>query len=194
MNKKTILLAALFSIVSANAFAKPTPIDTKKSVINWVGKKVTGKHNGRVWLKTGSVDLDKNTIKGGDFVIDMASIKVDDLKDPDYNGKLTGHLKSDDFFGVAAHPTSTFKITSVKPLKKDGNTHEITGDLTIKNITKSVSFPAKVDIKGNKATAKGTLKVDRTLFDVKYGSGKFFDNLGDKMINDEFEIELDIKT
>lgn len=189
--KFRILFATL--LFSGVAFAKPVNVDTKKSVINWVGKKVTGQHNGRLWLKSGSVDMDKNNIKGGTFVIDMTSIKDDDLKDPEYNAKLTGHLKSDDFFGVQKYPTSTFKITSVKPISS-GGTHEITGDLTIKGITKSISFPAQVDIKGAKATAKGKIKVDRTQFDVKYGSGKFFENLGDKMINDEFELELDLTT
>ena len=193
MNKKVMLTAMLFTL-STSAFAKTENLDVKRSVLNWTGSKVTGKHNGRVWLKSGKVDLEKNSLKGGEFVIDMSSIKNDDLKDPSYNAKLVGHLKSDDFFGVASHPTSTFKITSVKPLNKDGNTHEITGDLTIKDITKSITFPAKVDVKGNKASAKGKLKVDRTQFDVKYGSGKFFENLGDKMINDEFEIELDLRT
>jgi polyisoprenoid-binding protein YceI len=192
--KKVILTAALFTLTSVNAFAKTHNVDVKNSVLNWTGTKVTGKHHGRVWLKSGKVEIDKADIKGGEFVMDMSSIKVDDIKDPEYNGKLTGHLKSDDFFGVTNHPTSTFKITSVRPLNKDGYTHEITGNLTIKNITKPVSFPAKVLVKGDKATAKGKLVVDRTDFDVKYGSGKFFENMGDKMIHDNFEIELDLKT
>src|SRR5688572_29932417 len=123
MKTKVILASIAFAMVSVGAHAKPTSIDTKKSLINWVGKKVTGQHNGRVWFKAGQVDIDKNLLKGGNFEIDMSSIKVDDLKDPEYNAKLTGHLKSDDFFGVDKHPTSKFKITSVKAVNKNGNTH-----------------------------------------------------------------------
>jgi polyisoprenoid-binding protein YceI len=158
-----------------------------------LGKKVTGQHNGTVALKSGKVDLDGKTLKGGKFEIDMNSIVVEDLKDPTYNAKLTGHLKSDDFFGVAKFPTSTFVITSVKPVKNEKDaTHEITGDLTIKGITQPVTFPAKVEFKDGEAHAKGKAMVDRTKYNIRYGSGKFFENLGDKMISDNFEMDLDL--
>lgn len=180
---------------NASAEAKTVALDPAASTINWVGKKVTGQHHGTVNLKAGEVELANNTIKGGNFEIDMNSIKDIDLTDEGYNKKLITHLKSDDFFGVEKYPTSTFKITSVKSLAgvKDANT-QITGDLTIKGTTESISFPAQVEVNGEKATAKANLKVDRTKHNVRYGSGKFFQNLGDKMINDEFELALDLKT
>ncbi|HUP57575.1 MAG TPA: YceI family protein, partial [Bdellovibrionota bacterium] len=97
------------------------------------------------------------------------------------------------FFGVDKHPVSTFEITSVKPLAGSPEaTHEIAGKLTIKGHTEEVTFPAKVSVEDKKATAHGKVKVDRTKYNIRYGSGKFFDNLGDKMINDDFEIELDL--
>lgn len=193
-------LVAILPLMAAPALAKTQTlaVDPAGSAVKWTGKKVTGAHNGTVSLKSGQVELENNKLKGGNFEIDMTSIKVEDLKDPEYNGKLTGHLRSDDFFGVDKHPTSTFKITSVKELKKGTKgvkdaTHEIAGDLTIKGVTQPVVFPAKISVKGDQATATGKLMVDRTKYNIRYGSGKFFENLGDKMINDEFEIELDLK-
>ncbi len=194
---KTLMTTALIltAFAGATALAKPVDLDSAGSSLKWTGKKVTGQHTGTVALKSGNVDLDKNAIKGGEFEIDMASIKDSDITSEKDNAKLVGHLKSDDFFGVEKNPTAKFKITSVKELKgqKDA-THEVTGDLTIKGKTAPVTFPAKIEIKGDKATAKGTVTVDRTKYDVKYGSGKFFENLGDKMINDNFELALDLKT
>lgn len=194
MGKSTFVAMILASsFVSATAMAQSLNIDTTKSAVRWVGKKVSGQHNGTVGLKSGSVELDGGNIKGGEFEIDMAKIVVEDLKDAEYNKKLTDHLKSDDFFGVDKHQTAKFKITSVKPLKTKEATHEITGDLTIKGATHPVAFPALVKVNKDSASAKAKLKVDRTKYGVKYGSGKFFDNLGDKMINDDFEIELDLQ-
>jgi len=194
-NKIALSLLTVLSLTGAMSFAKNFPVDTSQSKVRWLGKKVSGQHNGTVNVKSGTVDLKGNNLKGGNFEIDMPSIVVEDIKDAEFNGKLTGHLKSDDFFSVEKFPTSTFKITSVKPLKskKDG-THEITGDLTIKGITHPVTFPATVEVKNGVAKAKGKATVDRIKYNIRYGSGQFFKNLGDKMIDDQFQIELDIQS
>ena len=190
-----ILLTSL-SLVTATAtpaLSKTVSLDPVQSKIHWVGKKVTGQHEGSVTLKAGQIEIDGKNVKGGQFEIDMTSIKNDDLKDAAYNTKLTNHLKSDDFFGVEKHPTSTFTITSVKPLKNRADaTHEITGNLSIKGVTQPVTFPAKIDVSGGKAHAEGKVTIDRTKYNIRYGSGKFFENLGDKMINDTFELNLDL--
>jgi polyisoprenoid-binding protein YceI len=180
---------------AAPAAAKAAELDTTKSTVKWLGKKVTGQHDGTIAVKGGAIEVDKNTVKGGTIEIDMTSIKVLDIKETEYNKKLNDHLNSDDFFSVAKHPVSTLKIKEAKELKgnKDA-THEIKADLTIKGITHPVTFPAKVDVKDGKASAKGKITVDRTLFEIKYGSGKFFQNLGDKMINDTFELDFDVTT
>jgi polyisoprenoid-binding protein YceI len=194
---KTLFTSALLltAMTASLALAKPVELDTAASSAKWLGKKVTGQHNGTVALKSGTVDLEKGAVKGGEFEIDMATIKNEDIKDEKNNTKLVGHLKSDDFFGVEKHPTAKFKIKSVKELKGNKEaTHEVTGDLTIKGKTETVTFPAQIDVKGEKATAKAKIVVDRTKFDVRYGSGKFFENLGDKMINDNFDFEVDLKT
>jgi polyisoprenoid-binding protein YceI len=191
---KTLFTTVLI-LTASMALAKPVELDTTASSAKWLGKKVTGQHNGTVNLKSGTVDIEKGAVKGGEFEIDMASIKDSDITDEKNNAKLVGHLKSDDFFGVEKNPTAKFKIKSVKELKgnKEANS-EVTGDLTVKGKTETITFPAQIDVKGDKATAKAKIVVDRTKFDVRYGSGKFFENLGDKMINDNFDLEVDLKT
>jgi polyisoprenoid-binding protein YceI len=125
----------------------------------------------------------------------MTTLANTDLTDASYNAKLVGHLKSDDFFGVEKNPTSTFKITKVEPIanaKAGEANYTITGDLTIKGKTHPATFPAVVTVNGNNATAKATATVDRAKYDIRYGSKSFFDNLGDKVINDEFTLAINI--
>jgi polyisoprenoid-binding protein YceI len=130
--------------------------------------------------------FDESALTGGEFVVDMSSLAATDLEGENKQ-KLEGHLKSDDFFGVAEHATSTLVFTDIKA--KGKNSYEVTGDLTIKGITKPVTFD--VSVYGNKATA--SLKIDRAQYNVRYGSGSFFDNLGDKTIYDEFDLIVDLE-
>ena len=188
------LIAALSWALPLMASAVQTlKLDADQSVLNWTGTKVTGKHQGTLKLKSGSLQLDHGQIKGGAFDIDMTSLVDTDLKDPDYKTKLETHLRSEDFFSVAKNPLAIFKITSVKPIANAAAgqpNQEITGDLTIKGITHPVTFPAIVTLGKVKAEATGTVKIDRTKYDIRYGSGKFFQGLGDKLINDDFTIDL----
>jgi polyisoprenoid-binding protein YceI len=191
----SVLSIALFSmaVFAGNPEKKQAAVDTKSSKMEWIAEKVTGKHWGTVNIKSGTVELEGDQLVGGNFEIDMTSIKVDDIEDKDTNAKLKGHLMSDDFFSVEKHNTSKFVITKVKQKEgKNGNNYEITGDLTIKGITKSLTFPARISMKDNKFKAYASLDVDRTEWDVRYGSGSFFDDLGDRTIYDEFNIKLDI--
>ncbi len=169
-------------------------IDTGKSSVKWVGGKVTGaKHDGSVMLKSGSVTVKNNMITSGQFEIDMNSITNDDLKgSPDDMNKLVGHLKSDDFFNVAAHPTASFKLTSVKPVAGKPNTFDVGGTLTLKGATEKVQFPAEITMTETEAKATAQLEIDRTKWGLKYGSGKFFKGLGDKVINDQIKFELNL--
>ncbi|GAB3820409.1 YceI family protein [Pontibacter rugosus] len=181
--------------VAAPAKARAYNVDVAKSDIKWHAKKVTGEHMGNIALQSGQMLVEGNKVVGGTFVIDMNAMTCSDIKDAEYNGKLIGHLKSDDFFSVEKNPTATFKITSVKSnagaaAGKPNAT--VTGDLTIKGITKPVSFPATVAVKNGIATAKGDVTIDRSKFDIRYGSKSFFDNLGDKAINDEFVVSLNV--
>ncbi|MDC8004427.1 YceI family protein [Aureisphaera galaxeae] len=187
--KKTlkIVLVALIA-TSFTAFTPPVvkKMKVKESSITWIGRKVTGKHTGTINLKEGYLEMDNDRIVGGEFVIDMTSLQVTDLKAGKGKEKLEGHLSSDDFFGVANHPTATLVIAGSS---KTGNTYAVEGSITIKGVTKPISF--KMDMNGNNATAK--VSIDRTKFGIKYGSGSFFDNLGNKAIKDLFDLAVDLQ-
>ena len=198
MKKMTVVLLALAVLMLSGFTVAQTKysVNTEKSNLEWLGEKVTGKHNGTIALKSGSLMVDGESITGS-FVVDMTSLKNSDLPvDGDYNqAKLEGHLKSDDFFGVANHPTATFKITKVLPYKaREGQkaNHKVSGELTIKGTTHPISFPAFIEFSDNGFTATGTATVDRSKYNVKYGSGSFFSGLGDKLIYDDFYLTLNI--
>lgn len=183
----TILFTLAFTAFS---FApKMATVNTSESTITWTAKKVTGQHHGKVPITSATLDYQNNRILGGTFEMDMISLTVEDLTDADMNKKLTDHLKSDDFFSVEKHNKSNFKITEAKT--SNGKDYQLTGDLTIKNITKPVTFPATVEVNGGKITATGKLTFDRTDYDIKFRSGSYFENLADKLIYDE--VELDVK-
>ena len=189
--KKTLLSLALTLTFGAFALANPVEdekkeVNAEKSSVSWKAYKVTGSHYGTVALKSGALMFDGEKLTGGEFTVDMTSINTTDLEGESKN-ELDGHLKSADFFGVEKHPTSTLVFTEVSASGK--NSYQVTGDLTIKGITKPVTFD--VSVYGSKATA--TLKVDRAEYDVRYGSGSFFDNLGDKTIYDEFDLVVDLE-
>lgn len=188
-------LGALMAAPKKTAAGTLYTVDAGASTLKWLGKKVTGQHHGTVKIKDGSVEVAGGAVTGGRFTIDLATIADEDLTDPSYNAKLVGHLKSPDWFNVAKYPTSTFVITKVEPLTDGahGATHTITGNLTIKDITHPLSFPAKITINGDTVAAEAAgVVVDRTLWDLRYGSGKFFQNLGDKVINDDFWLDISL--
>jgi polyisoprenoid-binding protein YceI len=195
--KNIVLLLAILGLTSLS-FTNPADltgamdIDKEKSQIVWRGYKVTGKHHGTVGIESGSLNFEEGVLTGGTFEIDMASIAVKDIEG-EWAGKLEGHLKSDDFFGVANYPTAKFVITKVYPKGTPGD-YKITGALTIKETTKEIKFYATVKEEGETATATANITIDRTDFDVRYGSGNFFENLGDKTIYDEFDLEISLVT
>ena len=165
-------------------------VDTAQSTIEWKGYKVTGKHNGTVKVQSGSLDFDGEELVGGNFVIDMSSITVLDLQG-EYKAKLEGHLKSEDFFGVEQHPTASFVINKVISRGAPGD-YRIEGDLTIKETTKPIKFNARIEEEGGQRVAVADITLDRAEYNVRYGSGSFFDNLGDKTIYDEFDLTVNL--
>ena len=175
-----LLLAFATTLWSQSSIVK---INTEKSNIHWLAKKVTGQHDGYISLTNGSLEMDGGQLTGGSFEVDMTSINVADLTG-EYKAKLEGHLKSDDFFGIETFPVSNLTFTEVNQKMK--NHYEITADLTIKGITAPVTF--EMHFEGNQASTK--FMVDRAKYNVRYGSNSFFDNLGDKAIYDEFQLEV----
>jgi polyisoprenoid-binding protein YceI len=182
----SLVLAVVLSSVAFTTIAEKKEVKTAESKVTWKGYKVTGSHEGIINLKNGFLTFEADKLTGGEFIVDMTSLSSTDLEG-EYKDKLDGHLKSDDFFGVAKHPTSKLVFTSVKATGK--NKYEINGDLTIKGKTNPVTFD--LSVYGSKAT--GALKIDRSNYDVRYGSGSFFDNLGDKTIYDEFDLVVDLQ-
>lgn len=170
----------------ANAFK----VDTKKSKVVWYGAKVASSHNGMLKIKKGNLDFKGNDLVGGTFVFDMNSISVTDIENPKYNKKLVGHLKSDDFFSTTKHKTATLKITDTQFGK--GGVWNVTGDLTIKGITKPVSFDANVTKSKKGVVAKANIVFNRLTYKIKYNSGSFFKNLGDKLIKDNVRVNVDL--
>lgn len=168
--------------------------DVAQTKVEFVGTKPVGKHHGVVMIKEGSLALEEGTIKGGKFVFDLNTLYTDDM-DSTGNAKLTSHLLSPDFFDVANHPTATFEITSVtagvdssikEVIMKDA-THTITGNLTLKGVSKSISFPAKVMLADGSATADANFNIDRTQWGLSYGNDK---SLKDKFISPIVNIGL----
>lgn len=192
MKRNGLFIAVIFAFLAMAFTARTTEykVDAKQSKVVWLGKKVTGEHTGAINIADGKLLSDGKTISGGSFNIDMASMTCTDLADAGYNEKFVGHLKSDDFFSTAKFPKSTFVITKVTSTGKDQ--YNVKGNLTIKGITKELEFPATITTAGNQIKAKAKIVVNRTLYDIKYGSGSFFDNLGDKAINDDFELNVDL--
>lgn len=185
----SLLITGMTTTIAVNA--QKFSADTQKSTVKWIGEKVTGEHFGNIDLKSGDLTVENGKISSAAIVMDMTSINVKDLEG-EYADKLQGHLKSPDFFNVADFNTSTFALTDFKEKKSANGNYEITGTLTIKGITHSISFPAQVDITGNQVVAKADLTFDRTKYEIRYNSGSFFDDLGDYMIYDDVKISFEL--
>ena len=164
---------------------KKFKIVSTQSNIDWVGKKVTGAHNGTIAVKEGELILNDGKLAGGKFVIDTTSIKILDITDPATNAQFFGHLASDDFFSTEKYPEATLEITSVS-----GN--HVEGNLTIKGITHPAGFDVAVNVNGDQLTATGKLVIDRTKYAMKFRSGNFFMNLGDTLIYNDFELNVSV--
>jgi polyisoprenoid-binding protein YceI len=184
--KRTLLFLAISVLFLVNVGAQNKLIaDTSKTQLLWLGEKVTGQHTGTIKLQSGWLTWQDNKIVSGEFDINMAS-----LKESEDNKMLQGHLRSDDFFGVAKYPVATLVITGSTPFDK--GTGVVSGSLTIKGITNPIEFKAVMQKKDEGTWFFANITVDRTKYNIRYGSGSFFDNLGDKTIYDEFKLKVNL--
>ncbi len=171
-------------------------VDINSSTLEWEGTKVTGSgHNGTIELKSGEIYMVDDQPVGGNFIIDMNGISVLDIEDPESNARLKGHLESDDFFSVATFPEATFQMANIKPIEgaAEGEAnYTINGNLTIKEITHGISFPARISVSGDQVSAFADFDFDRAKYDVRFGSGSFFDDLGDNMIRDNVNLKVNL--
>ena len=183
---KIILVIFVVSISICDMYK----IDTDKSKIYWIGRKITGEHNGTINIKDGYVNINEGSITSGEFQIDMNSIAVLDMSEK-YNKKLESHLKDPDFFDVDLFPVSSFTINDSYDFFIIDNI-VFKGDLKIKDIVVEKSIPATISVNDSIAEAIGVIDVDRTLFGITYGSSSFFDNLADRAINNNFTLKFKI--
>lgn len=184
--KKLGLVFVLVIAASVAVFAQKKEVIKEVSEVKWTGKKIGGSHNGEIKLKSGYFEFKNGQIVGGEVAIDMNTITNTDLENEEFNQKLVSHLKSDDFFGTDKYPTSTFVVHKATKFKAGKTT--VSGILKIKDNREEISF--EVVKKGEKYLAK--IEIDRSKFNVRYGSNSFFDNLGDKAINDIFTLDISL--
>jgi polyisoprenoid-binding protein YceI len=185
MKKAFLLTTGLLMMAGfINAQDKLTA-DVEKTTLTWLGEKVTGEHSGTIKLKDGWLTYQNNKIVSGQFNVDMNTIK-----DVDANERLEGHLKSDDFFGSAKFPVATLVVTGSESFEK--GTATVKGTLKIKDVTNPVEFKATVQKKEDGTYFYANIIIDRSKYNIRYGSGSFFDNLGDRLIYDEFKLKVNL--
>tara|TARA_X000000368_G_C22842328_1_gene628258 strand:+ start:114 stop:710 length:597 start_codon:yes stop_codon:yes gene_type:complete len=191
---KKILLSLVLSIATLFAFAIKPHIDnvrvnTESSTVKWIGSKVASSHEGNVSITKGFLSIDHGTLVGGEIAIDMNSISCSDIESEKKNQYFVNHLKDEDFFNTESFPLAIIKIT--RAVKAKGrNMYKIIADLTIKGITHPIAFETDININGVNFLATAKIKIDRTKWGIKYGSGRFFEGLGDKLILDEIEFDI----
>ncbi len=184
-NQETPVVEEEVAVVVEEGLTGDYIVSAEVSKLAWLGTKITGEHTGSINIQEGYFTLSAGALTGAKVVVDMTSIVVEDITDAEMNAKLTGHLNSEDFFNTAGFPTASLSLT-------EGDEANASGDLTIKGITNPVKFSYTVVESETEVVLEGAVMVDRTLYDIKYGSGKFFENLGDKTISDEFELKFNV--
>ena len=191
--KATKFITVLIGILTAGDTLQ---VDLVNSQINWIGRKVTGEHSGTLNLSEGWIEMEKNTLSGGKLVFDMASITNTDIESPEWKQKLEDHLKSEDFFHTDSFPQAILEIKGLQLvfIENSKNSEQILADLTLRGITHEIKFPFELTQSQNNFTAKGSVDIDRTLYNINYKSGKFFDELGDKLIYDNFTVQFKVQT
>ena len=193
MTLSATLVLALSAFASNNEGTTRYKVDGTASSITWHATKVTGEHMGTVNVANGYISVTDGAMVAANIIADMGSIACTDLEG-EWADKLVGHLNSDDFFNVSEHKTSSFTLRNIEALNepKGDATHTVTGDFTIRGITKSVTFEAQINDEGDSISITGSAVLNRAEFDVKYGSGSFFDNLGDNLIHDNFTVGFNL--
>ena len=172
-------------VAEAEQSSKTFIIDADASSIEWFGEKVTGwSHTGTLRLLKGNLNVLGDELQAGNFVADMSSMgEINSVMPEEKQAKLMGHLRSPDFFDVEQYPTSSFAISEV-------STDSIRGNLTIKGISHAIAMPYTLSVEGEELKANATFTFDRSRWDIRYGSGSFFEDLGDELIKDEIDMKV----
>lgn len=184
--KHLLSITLLLFLYSQAIYAEELKFDISKSSVKWEGKKLGSSHKGDVKLKSATVKIENDKISKAEFIIDMNTITCEDIKDEKLNKKFINHLKSVDFFEVEKFPISKFKM--IKSEKQLNATYNIIGEFTIKGITHKKEF----SVKEFSDKFKTKIEIDRSMYNIRYGSKSFFKNLGDKFIHDVFKLEVEL--
>ena len=183
---KITLIGFVFSMLLCDIYK----VNANESSVFWVGRKITGEHNGTIDIKEGYINIENGEISEGIFHIDMNSISVVDMTQ-EYNKKLENHLKDSDFFDVQKFPLASFEIKGLYNFFMIDNVL-FKGALTIKGTTIEKNIPVMISVNDSIAEAIGTIEVDRTLFGITYGSSSFFTGLADRAIDNHFTLKFKI--
>ncbi len=168
-------------------------IDADASQVAWEGTKVGGAHDGTIGVYHGELYVFEGELLMGEVIINMNQLEVLDIENPESNARLRGHLESDDFFSVDTYPTAIFEITQIEALDAGAEmSHRVYGNMTIKGITHGIAIDADIVVEETYISAYADFDLDRTRWDVRFGSGRFFENLGDNLIHDDFNLKLNI--
>jgi len=189
-NISLVIAAVSFNLLSIASEPTVYNVDATESSIEWTGNRVVGGgHNGTLSLKEGSLVFADGVFSGGSFIIDMTTINTTDLTG-ERKQRLDNHLKNEDFFHVDLFPTASLVITNV--VAAGAGRFRVSGNITIKDITRPVEFPAAVAMVGGRVVASASFSIDRTEFNVRYGSGSFFENLGNRAISDQIPLVVNL--
>ena len=171
-------------------------VNLENSKINWTGRKVTGEHTGTLNLADGWIIMQQDSLIGGKLIFDMTSINNTDLESPEWKKKLEDHLMAEDFFFVDSFPHANLEIKNHSQTVDESSeeNNQIIANLTIRGITHEINFPLEISQTKSVHNAEGTIEIDRTLFNINYKSGTLFENLGDRMIYDNFTIQFSLQT
>lgn len=176
------------AIVAENVASKDYTVLTTESVVNWSAEGATHGHNGTIGIQSGSFSMKEDKIESGEIIIDMTSMIITDIEDAEENAKLYGHLTTEDFFNIAEYTTATLVITDGSDMSN------VKGNLTIKDVTEEITFSLSTADNNGKLTLTSKLSVDRTKYGITYNSGNFFENLGDYLIDDNFDLDITLIT
>ena len=188
-----IICTTLVTLITAN---DTLFVDIENSAIDWIGRKVTGDHFGTLNLADGWVIMQEDSIIGGKFIFNMTSIQNTDIESLEWKEKLEKHLMAEDFFFVDSFPHAILEIKNYRQTidDKSENIDQIIADLTIRGITHEITFPLQISQANSRFSAEGIIEIDRTLFNIRYKSGTFFEDLGDRMIYDDFTVQFSLQT
>lgn len=191
--EKVPAVVDLVTVITAN---DTLIIDIENSNIDWIGRKVTGEHSGSLNLSDGFISWNGKSITGGKITFDVTSIKNTDIESPEWKQKLEGHLKAEDFFHTDSFPHAILEIKRQTTIIDENKTirEGVLADLTIRGITHEITFPFILTQSKNILTGEGSVDIDRTLYNIQYKSGKFFDDLGDHLIYDDFTVQFRVQT